>query len=72
MTEEETAIRVSEAVYLEELSRTQQKKIDVSLERRKSLRSRYYYGVIFLITNFVAWFIRDYIQRVIPEKHCKH
>ncbi|KAK9725551.1 hypothetical protein RND81_05G153000 [Saponaria officinalis] len=62
--------RGSEAVYLEELSRSRQKKrIDISVERRRTLRARYYYGVIFLITNLVAWFIRDYIQRVVPEKH---
>ncbi|KAL2923113.1 Serine incorporator 3 [Bienertia sinuspersici] len=71
MAEEKTDRRGSEAVYLEELSMTQPKKIDVTVERRKSLRVRYYYGVMFLITNFVAWFIRDYIQRVIPENHCK-
>uniref|UniRef100_A0A803MUA1 Serine incorporator n=1 Tax=Chenopodium quinoa TaxID=63459 RepID=A0A803MUA1_CHEQI len=70
MTGENTGIRVSEAVYLQELSRNQQKKtVDISVERSKSLRVRYYYGVIFLITNFVAWIIRDYIQRVIPEDH---
>ncbi|CAO2822039.1 unnamed protein product [Amaranthus hypochondriacus] len=69
ISEEKIEIRVSEAVYLEELSRTRHKKIDVSLERRKSLRARYYYGVIFLIINFVAWLVRDYIQRVIPGEH---
>uniref|UniRef100_A0A803MVJ9 Serine incorporator n=1 Tax=Chenopodium quinoa TaxID=63459 RepID=A0A803MVJ9_CHEQI len=70
MTGENTGIRVSEAVYLQELSRNQHKKtIDISVERIKSLRVRYYYGVIFLIMNFVAWIIRDYIQRVIPEDH---
>ncbi|KAH9606235.1 hypothetical protein KSS87_005693 [Heliosperma pusillum] len=69
-SEEMSDRRVSEAVYLEELSRSRQwKRIDISVERRKTLRARYYYGVIFLITNFMAWFIRDYIQRVIPEKH---
>ncbi|XP_021859121.1 uncharacterized protein [Spinacia oleracea] len=69
MAGERTDLRVSEAVYLEELSRTPQKKIDVSVEKRKSLKVRYYYGIIFLTTNFVAWLVRDYIQRVIPENH---
>ncbi|OMP09187.1 TMS membrane protein/tumor differentially expressed protein [Corchorus olitorius] len=48
--------------------------VDCSEERKKSLRARYFYGIIFLITNLIAWFIRDYGQSVFPpiyyEKAC--
>jgi len=64
-----TDSRGSNAVYLEDLSISAQ--IEVSVEKRRSLRARYYYGIIFLSTNLAAWFIRDYILRVIPENHCK-
>ncbi|KAJ8448586.1 hypothetical protein Cgig2_012230 [Carnegiea gigantea] len=59
--------RGSDAVYLEDLSIVPQ--VEVSVERRRSLRARYYYGIVFLLTNLAAWFIRDYILRVIPENH---
>ncbi|KAL8167174.1 hypothetical protein V2J09_008673 [Rumex salicifolius] len=35
-------------------------------EKNKSLRARFYYGIIFLLTNLVAWFVRDYGQRILP------
>lgn len=38
-------------------------------KRKKSLRVRYIYGIIFLITNFVAWFFRDYGEGVRPLLH---
>uniref|UniRef100_A0A7C9EQF5 Serine incorporator n=1 Tax=Opuntia streptacantha TaxID=393608 RepID=A0A7C9EQF5_OPUST len=62
-----TDSRGSNAVYLEDLSISAQ--IEVSVEKRRSLRARYYYGIIFLSTNLAAWFIRDYILRVIPKNH---
>lgn len=40
-------------------------------ERKKSLGARYYYGIIFLLTNLVAWFVRDYGRKVLPELHCE-
>lgn len=40
-------------------------------KRNKSMRVRYIYGIIFLITNFVAWFFRDYGEGVGPLLHCK-
>lgn len=40
-------------------------------KRNKSLRVRYIYGIIFLITNFVAWFFRDYGEEARPLLHCK-
>ncbi|PQP99609.1 putative serine incorporator [Prunus yedoensis var. nudiflora] len=45
----------------------EQKRIDYLAERKKPLRARYAYGVIFLITNLWAWLVRDYAQRVLPE-----
>ena len=47
------------------------KKVDYAVERKKSLQARYYFGIIFLIMNLVAWFFRDYGQSVIPWAHCK-
>lgn len=38
-------------------------------KRTKSMRVRYVYGIIFLITNFVAWFFRDYGEGVRPLLH---
>ncbi|CAA7049439.1 unnamed protein product [Microthlaspi erraticum] len=34
-------------------------------EKNKSLVARYVYGIIFLITNLCAWFIRDYAQKTL-------
>jgi hypothetical protein len=46
-------------------------KDDYAIERNKSLHSRYYFGVIFLIMNLVAWFFRDYGQSIRPWIRCK-
>ncbi|KAG7028786.1 Serine incorporator 3, partial [Cucurbita argyrosperma subsp. argyrosperma] len=40
---------------------------DYASEKKKSLRVRYVYAVIFLMTNLIAWFIRDYGKRIIPQ-----
>ncbi|XVF65027.1 hypothetical protein PTKIN_Ptkin09bG0213800 [Pterospermum kingtungense] len=45
--------------------------VDCSEERKKSLRARYFYGIIFLITNLTAWFIRDYGRTVFPPLYYK-
>ncbi|KAI9195366.1 hypothetical protein LWI28_014194 [Acer negundo] len=47
----------------------QHKSIDCSAEKSKSLRARYIYGILFLVTNLSAWFIRDYAQKVLPQLH---
>ncbi|KAK3187774.1 hypothetical protein Dsin_027335 [Dipteronia sinensis] len=47
----------------------QHKSIDCSAEKSKSLRARYLYGILFLVTNLSAWFIRDYAQKVLPQLH---
>ncbi|TXG72498.1 hypothetical protein EZV62_001077 [Acer yangbiense] len=47
----------------------QHKSIDSSAEKSKSLRARYIYGILFLVTNLSAWFIRDYAQKVLPQLH---
>lgn len=44
---------------------------DYANEKKKSLRVRYVYSIIFLITNLIAWFLRDYGQRILPQLHCK-
>ncbi|XP_057434021.1 uncharacterized protein LOC130726735 isoform X1 [Lotus japonicus] len=38
---------------------------DYAAERKKSLQARYYFGIIFLIMNLVAWFFRDYGQSLL-------
>lgn len=49
----------------------EQKSVECSVERKKSLQARYSYGIIFLLTNLSAWFIRDYGQKVFPQLQCK-
>lgn len=44
----------------------EQRRFDFPVERRRSLRARYYYGMIFLFSNLVAWFVRDYGQKTLP------
>ncbi|KAF9606715.1 hypothetical protein IFM89_028091, partial [Coptis chinensis] len=36
---------------------------ECSTERKKSIHARYVYGFIFLLTNLMAWLIRDYGQK---------
>lgn len=45
----------------------EQKRIDYSREKKKTLQARYIYGIIFLIINLKAWFFRDYGQRVLSH-----
>nr|GMD65651.1 probable serine incorporator [Ipomoea batatas] len=52
-----------------QLALWQQKRAEYKVKSKKSLRARYSYGIIFLITNLVAWFIRDYGERFIPVLH---
>ncbi|XP_008438413.1 uncharacterized protein LOC103483517 isoform X1 [Cucumis melo] len=42
---------------------------DYANEKKKSLRVRYVYSIIFLVTNLIAWFLRDYGQRIVPQLH---
>ncbi|XP_016568101.2 probable serine incorporator isoform X2 [Capsicum annuum] len=44
----------------------QQKSMEYSIKSKRSSRARYSYGIIFLITNLIAWFVRDYGERVLP------
>ncbi|CAK7336190.1 unnamed protein product [Dovyalis caffra] len=48
-------------------SRLEQKRIDYSKEKKKTLQARYIYGIIFLIINLKAWFFRDYGQKVLSH-----
>ncbi|XP_077229016.1 serinc-domain containing serine and sphingolipid biosynthesis protein [Tasmannia lanceolata] len=36
-----------------------------SVEKKNSLQARYAYGFIFLLTNLMAWFVRDYGHKVL-------
>ncbi|KAL1078505.1 hypothetical protein V6Z11_D10G163900 [Gossypium hirsutum] len=75
---EATVIQVSssnsELVQRVEASFEAMNNVDCSEERKKSLRARYFYDIIFLITNLTAWFIRDYGHTIFPplyyEKAC--
>lgn len=49
----------------------QQISIECLLKKKKSLRARYTYGIIFSLVNLVAWFLRDYGQRVSLHFHSK-
>ncbi|KAF4367245.1 hypothetical protein G4B88_026752, partial [Cannabis sativa] len=46
-----------------------QKSMDFVLEKKKSMRARYAYGIIFLIPNLCAWIVRDYGQMIQPQLH---
>lgn len=48
-----------------------EKKVQFSVMKKKSLRARYAYGVIFLLTNVIAWLFRDYGERILPMLPCK-
>ncbi|WMV48164.1 hypothetical protein MTR67_041549 [Solanum verrucosum] len=47
----------------------QQKSMEYAIISKRSSRARYSYGIIFLITNLIAWFVRDYGERVLPLLH---
>ncbi|KAJ0034906.1 hypothetical protein Pint_25256 [Pistacia integerrima] len=60
----------SEIVHHEEATGSSERKsVNCSAEKKKSLQVRYFYGIIFLIINLIAWFIRDYGQKVLPQLH---
>nr|KYP73604.1 Serine incorporator 3 [Cajanus cajan] len=74
VTAEATAVHVnlrdSQSVLQEEvIASLELNKVDYAMERKKSLRARYYFGIIFLIMNLVAWFFRDYGHSVLPFIH---
>ncbi|KAL3620073.1 hypothetical protein CASFOL_034985 [Castilleja foliolosa] len=76
----ETELRQNEG---EEQSAPGQKNIKCSIRKKKSLRARYAYGVVFLLTNIIAWLFRDYGEKILPmlpyskacgaeERECYH
>lgn len=44
---------------------------DCSAEKKRSLRVRYVYGMIFLMYILLAWLVRDYGQKFLPQLHCE-
>ncbi|KAI5649921.1 hypothetical protein M9H77_35926 [Catharanthus roseus] len=53
----------------EQCSTLEQKHYECMDKRKRSLKSRYIYGIVFLITNLIAWFFRDYGERLLPLLH---
>lgn len=47
------------------------KNVECSNRKKKSLRARYAYGVIFLLTNIIGWLFRDYGEKILPMLPCK-
>ncbi|KAL7177494.1 hypothetical protein ACSBR2_030785 [Camellia fascicularis] len=47
----------------------EQRSFERSVQKKKSLRARYLYGIVFLFANLVAWCVRDYGQKVTPQLH---
>ncbi|OAY28203.1 probable serine incorporator [Manihot esculenta] len=45
----------------------EEKSTDYSQGKKKSLRARFKYGIIFLIINLKAWFFRDYGQKFLAQ-----
>lgn len=66
----ETKSRDDEGSQFEE-SASGQKNVKCSVRKKKSLRARYAYGAIFLLTNIIAWLFRDYGERILPVLPCK-
>ncbi|KAK6929657.1 Serine incorporator/TMS membrane protein [Dillenia turbinata] len=70
-------LRNSEVVSWEELpGPLEHKHYNFSEGKKSSLNARYWYGIIFLLINLSAWFVRDYGQKVFPQplylKTCGH
>ncbi|KAM7462160.1 hypothetical protein LguiA_030281 [Lonicera macranthoides] len=64
----EIKVSNSEVVQWEEISTAlEQKRIKCSVNRKKALKARYSYGIMFLLTNLIAWLVRDYGQRAFPK-----
>ncbi|KAL2506513.1 Chaperonin CPN60 [Abeliophyllum distichum] len=60
----------AEAAQWEELPELSvQRSVQCPIEKKKSLRARYSYGIVFLITNLIAWLFRDYGERALPLLH---
>ncbi|CAK9173635.1 unnamed protein product [Ilex paraguariensis] len=62
----------SEVVPWEDLLESmEQKSVLYSMKKKKSRHARYFYGIIFMLTNLIAWFVRDYGEKVISQLQCK-
>ncbi|KAK4406035.1 Serine incorporator 2 [Sesamum angolense] len=79
----EPELRNNGSSQSEEQPASGQKSVKSSVRKKKSLRARYAYGVIFLLTNIIAWLFRDYGERILPvlpysracgaeERECYH
>lgn len=68
MGTETTRRGVNEGSQSEEMPQTD---VKCSARKKKSLRARYAYGVIFLLTNIIAWLFRDYGEKILTELPCK-
>lgn len=62
----ETSSRNNGGSQDEELAGSGQTNVKCSARKKKSLRARYAYGVIFLLTNIIAWLFRDYGEKILP------
>ncbi|KAL0414148.1 UNVERIFIED_CONTAM: hypothetical protein Sradi_1616500 [Sesamum radiatum] len=67
----EPELRNNGSSQSEEQPASGQKSVKCSVRKKKSLRARYAYGVIFLLTNIIAWLFRDYGERILPVLPCK-
>lgn len=68
----ETKRRSSEVSPWDGLPGTlEQNSVQCLEKKNESLRARYFYGIIFLSANLIAWCARDYGQKLSPLLHCK-
>ncbi|XAR62739.1 hypothetical protein NMG60_11017600 [Bertholletia excelsa] len=71
--EEAVMVKVEEAKQrnpeIRQWEGSEQKSGEYLARRKKSLRARYLYGIVFLLANLIAWCIRDYGQKVSPQLH---
>ncbi|KAG9136119.1 hypothetical protein Leryth_003738 [Lithospermum erythrorhizon] len=54
----------NDAHMVEVIRLIEQRSLQNSIWKKKSLRARYYYGIIFWAINLLAWFIRDYGEHI--------
>ncbi|CAA0816703.1 Serinc-domain containing serine and sphingolipid biosynthesis protein [Striga hermonthica] len=62
----ETESSENGVAHSEEITASGHTMIKCHVRKKKSLRARYAYGVIFLLTNIIGWLFRDYGERILP------
>ncbi|KAL3506303.1 hypothetical protein ACH5RR_031685 [Cinchona calisaya] len=59
-------VKLSDDMTVNPGEQFEQKSYENLVKRKKSLLARYAYAMIFLIINLIAWFFRDYGEKILP------